>query len=157
MTQMRPRWIGIAVGVVIGVLVALLPFGKGWEIHSFTIIPGGFAAAFGATVAGYFVGPLVASRPNALGAVAVRFAVVMYLAAIPLVALDAALLGSRPLDEPWPVTFGPVVWIVAGTILQTPQLVVVCALAALSWTALVRRVQVHRSRSSDHVTLRDAD
>jgi len=151
---MRTRQIGAAFGVVVGVLVALLPLGKAWEIHSFTIIPGGIAAGFGAVVAGYFVGPSVGSRANALAAVAVRFAAVMYLGSLPLVALGAALLGSRPLDEPWPVTFGPVTWVIFGMLSLSPVLVPVSVGAALAWTVLVRQALVSLSRSPSSTDIR---
>src|SRR4051794_36195777 len=107
MARMRNRWLGAACGALVGVVVALLPLGDSWEIHAFTIIPGGTSAAVGAVVAGYLISPLVGSRPSALGAVALRFGVMMFLVSLPLVALDSAILASRPIDEPWPLTLGP--------------------------------------------------
>jgi hypothetical protein len=133
----------------------LLPLGESWEIHAFTISPGGIAAAVGAVVAGYAIGPLVESRPSALGTVALRFGLVMWLAALPLVALDSAILASRPLEEPWPVTLGPFGAIVFGPIMESPLLIAVSAVAALVWTLGVR-VVIAWPRGT-HVTFTDAD
>lgn len=135
---MTTRAVGLTAGIAIGVAVALLPVADWWELsNGFTPIPGGVAAAVGAVVAGYVLGPRVASRRQSLGLVAIWFAVVMYLASVPLVALDAALMSAQPLDEDWPVTFGPVVGDLLGTLVRTPLLLAVASVSAGLWTALV--------------------
>jgi hypothetical protein len=98
---MPTRLVGLAVAAVLGVAAALLPLGDWWVIESgFVPIPGGIAAAFGLAIAGFVVAPRLLSNSRRLGLVAIRFALVAFIAAVPLLAIDAAVVTGQPLNEP---------------------------------------------------------
>ncbi|MGH7484155.1 MAG: hypothetical protein ACREMY_00950 [bacterium] len=134
---MPHRLIGLTVAALLGLVAALMPLGDWWIIdNGFLPIPGGLAAAFGSTVAGFIVAPRLESDRQRRGLVAIRFALIAVIAAIPLVAVDAAVVAGRPLDEPWPVTFGPILGTILGTAFYTPDLLIVAFPVAGLWTAL---------------------
>lgn len=136
----KSRTAGLVVGALIGVLLAIIPLADWWDFRAvdFVVIPGGVAAAMGALVAGLVVGPRVAARPDQPGATAFRFAVFMVIAALPLVAIDAAIMSTRPLNEPWPFVPGPILGALIGTAVRAPLLLAVSFVAAPVWTALVK-------------------
>ena len=153
---MHTRLIGLTVAVILGFAAALLPLGDWWVIDfDFVPIPGGLAAAFGLAVAGFVVAPRLQSDGQRLGLVAIRFALVAFVAALPLVALAAAVVSGRPLDEPWPVTFGPVLGTIFGTAFYAPDLFLVAFPAAAAWTVLTTSA-LRLLATRRQVTFRDA-
>jgi hypothetical protein len=135
--ELPTRLVGLVVAAIVGIIALLLPLADWWVIdNGFVPIPGGLASTLGLAIAGFVVAPRVQSHGHRLGLVAVRFALISFLAAIPLLAVDALLLTVRPLDEPWPVTFGPVLGTIFGTVVYAPDVLLVAFLAAGAWTAL---------------------
>jgi hypothetical protein len=133
---MATRLIGLGVAAVLGIAAMLLPLADWWLIdNGFVPIAGGLAAAVGLAVAGFVVAPRLQSDSARLGRAAVTFSAIAFVAALPLLAVDAAVLSARPFDEPWPVASGPVLGTLLGTAVYAPEVLVVAVVAGAVWTA----------------------
>lgn len=133
------RGVGFALGALVGAIAAFLPLAEWWDVIAHVgPIPGGIAATVGAAAAGYWVAPQLPDRLSASATIALRFALAMFLVGLPLVVIDAAVVGSRPLDEDWPIGPGPLIGAFRGLVVNAPLLAIVALVAAPIWTVLLR-------------------
>lgn len=73
-----------------------------------------------------------------MGGVALRFAVAMFLLALPLLAINAALVGTRPLEEAWPFQPDLITSAMLGAAVYSPAVAVVSLVVAPIWSAVSR-------------------